>query len=123
MSKTDNTDPFAIRLQHAKPGQTYVWHECVYRVIECDIGVDPITEYTNVPVNSRRNQCGPTFHYRVYVGGIPRWFRNAYWFAPERQRERVDLDGMRREYNHYGDIEDDDFPNRDSVRDLWWKWC
>lgn len=62
-------------------------------------------------------------YHRYYVhGGVPTWFVRQRYHRPERARERS-LDEMRREYNIYGDIEDDDFENhqaRGSARWMWW---
>lgn len=125
MSRTDNTDPFPIRLANAnmKPGRRVVWHSMrLHRDGECDIHLDPIILFKNVPVNSRRTECGITVPYSEHVSGIPRWFRKAKWYGPERQRELVELNNMRREYNYYGHIVADDFPDREGMRDLWWDW-
>lgn len=54
-----------------------------------------------------------------FYGGIPSAFVSTYYHRPERARERK-LDDMRREYNGYGDIEDDDFENRQARSSAQW---
>ena len=44
-------------------------------------------------------------------GGVPGWFVNAVWHAPERRRERDDLRDAARAFNAGEDLEDFDFPN------------
>jgi hypothetical protein len=59
---------------------------------------------------------------RYTWGGVPTEFVRRYYHRPERARER-NLTQMAREYNAYGDIEDDDFVNRqarNSCRWLYW---
>lgn len=59
---------------------------------------------------------------RYTWGGVPTWYCREVYHRPERARERG-LRDMAREYNTYGDIEDDDFENRqarNSARWLWW---
>jgi len=63
-----------------------------------------------------------TWHSFCY-GGVPHWFVREVWHSPERARERETLGRIRREWNEYGDVEDDDFANyqgRNSARWLWW---
>lgn len=58
-----------------------------------------------------------------YGESVPGWFVKHVWREPERRRERDDLRDLAREYNTYGDLEDDDFPNyqaRNSAK--WYYW-
>jgi len=69
--------------------------------------------------------CTPAWKVGSYYtyGGVPSWFVRTIYHSPERRREREDLRAMAREYNAYGDIEDDDFDNhqaRNSCRWTWW---
>lgn len=53
---------------------------------------------------------------------IPRWYINHLWNGPERVRVRDGLRNLAREYNSYGDIEDDDFPNWQARNCARWSW-
>lgn len=67
--------------------------------------------------------CTPDWVYgRAYVtGGVPTWFVRQDYHRPERARERK-LRDLAREYNTYGDIEDDDFVNRQARNSCRWTW-
>lgn len=58
---------------------------------------------------------------RYMYGGVPTWFVRVVYHRPERARERR-LNDMAREYNTYGDIEDDDFINRQGRNQARWEW-
>ncbi len=61
-------------------------------------------------------------YHRYTWGGVPSWFVRQTWHRPERAREREDLRDMAREYNEYGDIEDDDFANYQHNHRAAWLW-
>lgn len=74
----------------------------------------PTCELT-APDNSRGG-------WRRYTwGGVPTWYCREVYHRPERARERK-LNDMAREYNTYGDIEDDDFVNRQARNEARWMW-
>ena len=65
--------------------------------------------------------CTPAWGFgrHFFYGGIPSDFVRQHYHCPERARERK-LRDMAREYNAYGDIEDDDFENRQARNSMRW---
>lgn len=58
----------------------------------------------------------------MFGKAVPKWFVDHIWNGPERVRVRDGLRNLAREYNSYGDIEDDDFPNWQARNCARWSW-
>lgn len=85
------------------------------RSIPCDCDTWPTPSTCDIREPDRSNRRRYTY------GGVPTWFVREVYHGPERRRER-ELRDMAREYNAYGDIEDDDFFNRQGRNSARWDW-
>jgi hypothetical protein len=88
----------------------------------CDL--DDSTLPSTLFAHLRWRHCYRSFLYteRWRATSVPRWFRNARWDAPERQRERVDLRNAARSWNAGDDLDDFDFPNHAHRHCAAWDW-
>lgn len=59
----------------------------------------------------------------VSLSQPPRWYVNHVWNGPERQRERDGLRAMAQEYNEFGQLMDEDFPNYRHRHMAAWLWA
>lgn len=64
----------------------------------------------------------PVSYHRYYSSSVPGWYRHHIWFDPERGRERLELDSIRKAYNAGEDIDDFDFPNYQHRSCGQWYW-
>lgn len=99
-------------------------HGCTgrYRYTQC-VGHTRIEHDASIPCacddRPPRATCFPAWNFGYCYGGVPHEFVRTYYHGPERARERQ-LKNMAREYNTYGDIEDDDFFNRQARSSARW---
>ena len=125
MSKTDKDRPWLIRAaDRLDAGSAAYFRHSDYAHArgECDADVDPIERYKAGNNFSNYSSCGWTLPYSYFVSP-PKDFIDEVWNGPERRRERDGLRNMAREYNTYGDLENDDFGNyqhRHNAEWLWW---
>ena len=95
--------------------------------VQCD-GHTEVTTDTSIPCTCDNYPEAPTctpeypYDYGYLRGGAPSWYNNQNWTRPERRRERDSLRDLAREYNANGDLEDDDFENRQHRHEGIWNW-
>lgn len=120
MSRTDKDMPPWVVAEWYEPSHAkqYVWDTPGFVCQGCDLPDEPIRQYPNRVRFGRGGHCRWTYvwpwtwgrrSYR-HGGGVPKWFVDHVWNAPERRRERDDLRALRDEYNANGYLEDGDFP-------------
>lgn len=130
MSRTDSTRPYWVRVRD-NTERRIAHHMHERRGWRPYYGMSPITsecdldEFDDRSYNDRwAGSCRYSLADERPFSSCPAWYCHATWWQPERVRERDDLRMMAREYNTYGDLEEDgDFPNtQHHHRSSWWWW-
>lgn len=129
VSRTDATRPYWVRVRdNSERRIAHHMHERrgwrPYRGMSAITSECDLDEHDSRPFHERYfGSCSYSLVHERPFSSCPAWYRAVSWQKPERIRERDDLRAMAREYNTYGDLEEDgDFacPQHRHRSSQWW---
>lgn len=116
MSRTDKDRPHWIADEYRV---IHHW-KCIVGREDCDLPDKEIS-----CINYRRSTAcyRMPIHARVWwQASVPSWFINHVWNAPERQRARIDLQNIAKEYNATGEVSHDFQSFNPKNQAKWYYW-
>ncbi|MBC9704519.1 MAG: hypothetical protein H9W81_05820 [Enterococcus sp.] len=102
MSRTFKDRPYWVRANDPQQDR-YAYHNHIY-VDEC-----PIDEKYTSNFGSYSRACGYALPWTYYRNDTPKKVRNTSYWIPLRTDERKVLNNLTRDYNTYGEIDEDFF--------------